>query len=62
MVSKWDRKVQAKCAECGHGWELERGDALVCPFCRNSPETVTMAGSLAVLEWDGTPRFDGRPR
>lgn len=62
MVSKWSKDVNCYCEECGHGWEISRGESFVCPYCYNAPEEVIFRGSLAVLEWDGTPRFDGRPR
>lgn len=50
-------KATARCGVCGHNWKIERGDAFRCPYCYNSPEDLTICGSLVLLEDDGYPRY-----
>ena len=49
LAEKYSGTKWLRCGACGTTTKVERGDALVCPFCKNSPQEVVLDGGLLYL-------------
>lgn len=49
-------KVEAKCCNCGNGWEYSRGDGLICPWCAADFDAVTFSKGDTIAFFEGQRR------
>lgn len=59
LAEKYNGVKEAYCDACGGTYEFRRGDAIVCPYCSNAPETVILTGGVFYLDYRENARWYG---